>query len=280
MRVAAALVSISLLLACSSSGSNETASNDAGKDGASLDGATDGSSSDTPPPEDTAPAHTACGAPPYATFHLKAGEMHEAGSTNVLPGATLTFDTCPGVSITADASGEAFASLQRGVPFTATVSATNHISVMSAEYEVGADETSVEIQFLAVLPLSTADNVILAYDPTKPSFALVIDPDPTAKTDKCRVTEGVLVQAPGGTVHYMGTAWPPDTSEAVPLSPFSLGPVVFVTGLSGTSESGVEAKESDGVCSVEIAGPHFHQTGRFALAPGVWTVANLWMTDL
>src|SRR5262249_28406212 len=127
-RVATTLMAILLTAGCSSSASNDSATNDAGADGGGpLDGAADTSSQGDSTPEDTAPPHTACGAPPYATFHLKAGEMHEAGGTNVLAGATLSFDTCPGVTVTTDASGEAFASVQRGVPFTATVSAPSHI---------------------------------------------------------------------------------------------------------------------------------------------------------
>lgn len=270
MRFSVALLATGLV-ACSSASSSSANGGDAGSDSLSSDVATDAG-------VDTAPRFTPCGGPPYVTFHAKVGQLNFSGTGGVLPGASIAFDTCPGVTIETDASGEAFASLQRGVPFTATFTAPDHITVIAAEQLVGADESIDELRLVESLPNSNADSILVGYSATTPAFALVIEP----RGSTCNGTDRVVIKVAGAQSHYMSPAWPPDTREcpgivSCPPDMGSSGPVVFFTGLAAGDVTTVTTSRIG--CNTALSVPPLHQTGRFKLANGAWTVGNVAVLD-
>lgn len=263
----------SLALGCGSSNAT-TNSENSGDSGVDSMGS-DAISPDADGSFDASPIYASCGSPPFVLYHLKAGEIIKGGDQALLAGATLTFDICPGVSVKTDAVGEAFASVQRGIAFTATVSAPDHVSVIAGEELVPVDDPITEDRFVQLLPRNDA-GVIPGYSADAPSFALVIQPD-TTPGSKCTKTDNVQFQTPSGvSAHYMLPDWPSDLAENTLNA--SLGAVVFFTGLS-TSTTRVfrssPAAGDDSGCTVVGDGAPLHQTGNFKLVPGAWTIGDV-----
>ena len=271
MRVSASLFALALV-ACSNA--SLSASSGGGSDAATDVPPGDANADARDSAEESPPAH-ACGAAPYVSYHLKAGELLDTSTTQPLAGATLTFDTCPSVTVTTDGAGDAFAAISRGVAFTARVSAPGHVTVIAGEQRVEVDDPIRELRFAQLLPRADATTVIYDYDPSKPSFAFVIQPDATSACGDARGVAIGVADHPEAAVFYMSAGWPMDRTPA--LSPASVGPIVFVTRLVGTEVRSVAAQMSNPAapCFVEGGPPSFHQTGRFVLEPGAWTIGNV-----
>jgi hypothetical protein len=257
------------MLGCSSGTGSDASGADAGKDGAGVDVVTDASESgvDTTLPD-------ACGSPPYFTYTMKVGEIAVGGGTSALSGATLTFDLCPELSVTTGTGGSASVSVQRGAAFTATVAATGHITVIAGEELVGVDDPLTIDHFVELLP-TTSSAVIPGYSADAPSFAVVIQADGISGSP-CNTSINVHFDPPAGvTAHYMLPGWPADVAELA--TDASVGPVVFFTGLTGTETTVPPSTTggSEAACKAIDHGPPTHQTGRFKLAPGAWTVADV-----
>jgi len=271
MRVATTLVLITCV-ACSSSGNDAAATNDAGEEAVSGGDAPSEVAETT---ADAAPPFTPCGDPPYFTLRVGAQYLNISGEGDVLPGATVSIDLCPDVSLKTNASGEAVVSVQRGAPFTTTFSAADHVTVIAAELRVDVDDTLDELRVGEILPLSNASSMLVGYAADTPAFAVVIEPDGIGGSP-CNDTVNVHFLPPAGvTAHYMTPSWPPDTAE--PLTDASVGAVVFFTGLTG-SETRVPPATTGGaeaVCKTIGQGPPTHQTGKVKLAAGAWSVANV-----
>jgi len=255
------------LAACSSTSSNATNGIDAASDAFSVDSTSDSGGEATSLPT--------CGAPPYVTYHVRVGEILVTGKTPPLPGALLTFDSCPELLVTTDAKGEAFASVQRSRAITAKISAPDHVTVMTAEQ--AATPVTTEIRNAEFLPRTDA-GVIPGYDPFKPSFAVVIQPD--ASSAHCTTPVGITFQLtdhPEAHAFYTKDTWPTDTSPVVAGS--SVGPVVFFTDIGPASKEVDGVKGASAVTSPCWVNGGALQTGRFLIEPGVWTVGNAQLSE-
>ena len=263
--------SVVLLAGCGAPAAGATTSGSDAGDARSDAGADEVGRPDGPGDARPAPVYATCGKPPYVTFHLRAGEIHVDGSTGALADATLGFDLCPGFAQTTDRNGDARASVQRGVAFTAVVRAPGHVTVMTGEELIPIDEAIDEERVIELLPLvGTSSGAVPGYSADAPSFAVVIQPDPT--DPPCNETIEVklsLGDHPEAKVHYTLPGWPSDTTEVIEGT--SIGPVAFFTGIVGAEVTALQGTHPH--CRVSVATSH--QTGRFPMQPGVLTVGNV-----
>jgi hypothetical protein len=230
---------------------------------------------------DDAPTLPSCGKAPYVQYELKAGEILVTGAAQPLAGAALTFDLCPELAVTTDASGLAFVRISRDASFTAKVSAPDHVTVIAAEQADRAidPDYSDTVRVAELLPRMDATGVLPDYDPSKPSFAIVIQPD--SASIHCKEPVGVELSLPGhseAATVYTRPEWPTDPTPIVTGS--SVGPVVFFTGVQPTSTVVVDVQGLSALTSpCLVVVKTLHQTGRFRLEPGAWTVGNVFLTE-
>ncbi len=209
-----------------------------------------------------------CGDGPYVDLALWLFELRDDGSRDVLPGATATFDVCPGYAVVTDEFGMATATLPRGVPLITRLSAPNHVTSIISQNVIGEDS-----RLSVFLPTDGASNLLPGFGATTPTLAVFID---AIGDGACASERGVTLRVvghPEANVTYMSAGWPRDATPATTTS--SVGQLVFFTGLS---EGAVEIEGSKPGCSIKITAPS-DQTGRFPLVAGAWTVGNVFVDD-
>ncbi len=252
--------SLALLLVATSCSSGEVGSKPV--DGGVAHDAHDASDSGAP---DTADGLASCGGTPSFRYLLKALVLQKDESSSPLAGATLSFDTCPGVTATTDAQGLATINVRRGVPFVARVTAPGDMTVLFGETLIAVNDPRTELKTATLVPVLPAPTSLPWYSPTEP--LLVVDILANGKCGPAGMSVSV-VGHPEANMHCMLSTWPSDATEPT-ICVASWGPILFFTGLSGGSTVQLAASGCAGATTVGA------QTGNFPLENGVLTVANV-----
>ncbi len=230
-----------------------------------TDGGVTHDASDSAAPADTGDGLASCGGAPSFRYLLKALALQNDGTASLLAGATLSFDTCPGVTATTDAKGLATINVRRGVPFVPRVTAPGHMPLLFGETLVAVNDPRTDLKTAALLPILPTPPAIPYNSPTVP--LLVVD---ILANGACGPA-GTVVSVnghPEAKMHCMMATWPSDPTEPT-ICLASLGPIVFFTGLAGGTTVQLTAS---GCAGTTVVGT---QTGNFPLENGVLTVANV-----
>ncbi len=209
----------------------------------------------------------ACGPAPWVTLGLTVDrfDLGSDGGTP-LPGAVFAPSLCPGLQTTSDEAGGILGQISKGVPFTASLTATNYIPELTPEQVFDADSL---VNHLEMLP--TVFQVLLPQLTPQSTAILVSVELAPVDAGACSQVDGVSFSVSGhpeATVAYFsaGTVPQPVTGASATTT----GGLAAITGLaSGLVVSPVGTKNG---CTVTFQ--HGNQTGRVAVANGFASLAT------
>jgi hypothetical protein len=214
-------------------------------------------------------ADAGCGAPPWVTLSLFIDrfDLGSDGGTP-LPGATLTPSLCPGLNATSDDAGLIVGRISEGVPFTASLTATNYIPELTPEEMLDADNTGPHLEMLP----SLLQGLLPGF--TAQSTAIVIEVDrPAAEADAglCSQLDGVSFSVPGHpeavVTYFAAGTLPQALADAGATTSSGLA---AITGLAtGLLVSPAGAKSG---CTVSLE--HGSLTGRVLVENGFASLAT------
>jgi hypothetical protein len=208
-----------------------------------------------------------CGSPPWVTLGLVVTRFDLASDAGTpLPGAVFAPSICPGFAGTSDDAGLIVGRVSKGVPFTASLTATGYVSELTPEQAFDADSTNNTLEMLP----SLFQALVTGF--TAQSTAIVLQVDqPLADAGPCSTKDGVSFSVTGhpeATVTYYSSGTLP--SPAMGATATTTGGLAVITGLaSGLVVSPVGTKTG---CTVSLA--HGNQTGRVAVENGFASVTT------
>jgi len=209
-----------------------------------------------------------CGDGDHVSLAVWLSDLRDDDTLGALAGATVTFDVCPGYSVTTDELGMATARVPRGVPIVTTLSAPGHVTSVVSQSTLDDDGQLADflptLHMAGALPGWSSDSAILA---------VYIEPIGSGACADVRGVSLGVVDHPEAHVYYMRPAWPFDPSPGGTSA--SLGEAVIFTGLP---EGDVRLEGTKAGCTIKATlSPS--QTGLFRLRRGAFTVGNVFVDD-
>lgn len=245
--------------AASSATTTASAASTADASSASTSGGTDGSGGG---------GAVQCGDDPTVAVALT---VRSYVSEELVEGAELTVDLCPGASVTTDAEGLLEAQVQRDVAVQPRLSADGHLTMRIGE-QVLVEDLEGEVPIFP--DLATA--LLPDWGEDRPSLMALVSivPDTFDEGDPCATADGFTVSVidhPEAEVLYFSGEGIPNPDPSLE----STGPtgLAAFSGLVATDgEASIELLAEKAGCD-DVSFVSYPQTGRYALEDGVLTVA-------
>lgn len=151
----------------------------------------------------------ACGPAPHARVRLATRNVASAESAPAgVPGTTVTFKHCPGVTVTTDDDGRALVDITAGVETWVRFDAKGFLPWLMGETVTGPATSGVTA---TMIPESGAATLIPGYWSDWPTIYVQVQAGRTSDPPACRTKEGVALavkEQPGATVTYRSATAP------------------------------------------------------------------------